>query len=78
MKTPSFLFHTKICILYFSMMKTLLFHAKMKFTKSKNGSDGIAQCDIYQSRIDLLSILVSDNFKDLPSIQELTKPDIVM
>jgi hypothetical protein len=53
-------------------------HAKMKFTKSKNGSDGIAQCDIYQSRIDLLSILVSDNFKDLPSIQELTKPDIVM
>lgn len=59
-------------------MKTLLFHAKITFARSKSGGEGIALCDVYQSRIDLLSELVSDNFTDLPSLQELTKPDIVM
>ncbi|XP_076098495.1 uncharacterized protein LOC143068375 isoform X2 [Mytilus galloprovincialis] len=63
--------------LLLSMMKTLLFHAKITFSKSTKGSDGIVLCDVYQSRIDLLSILVTDNFTDLPSLQELTKPEIV-
>lgn len=59
------------------MMKTLLFHAKITFSKSTKGADGIVLCDVYQSRIDLLSILVTDNFTDLPSLQELTKTEIV-
>jgi len=60
-----------------SMMKTLLFHAKMKYIKCGE-TQGMARCELYQSRIDLLALLVADNYQDLPSLQELTKSDIIM
>ena len=58
------------------MMKYLLFHAKMKFIKTGE-NQGMARCDMYQSLVDLLGLLVTANYKDLPSLQELTKMDSV-
>lgn len=58
------------------MMKYLLFHAKIKFTKCGDNS-GMGKCDIYQGMVDLLALLVIDNFRDLPSIEELRKVDTV-
>jgi len=57
-------------------MKYLLFHAKMKFT-SAGDNGGMGQCDIYTGMVDLLALLVNDNFRDLPSLDELTKMDCV-
>ena len=37
----------------------------------------MARCDMYQSLVDLLGLLVTANYKDLPSLQELTKMDSV-
>ncbi|KAL5010744.1 hypothetical protein ScPMuIL_013049 [Solemya velum] len=48
----------------------------MKFIKCGDNT-GMAHCDMYQSRIDLLGTLVKAQFKDLPSIQDLTKVDSV-
>ncbi|KAL4238418.1 hypothetical protein ACF0H5_003126 [Mactra antiquata] len=62
--------------LIMSMMKYLLFHAKIKFTKCGDNV-GMGQCDIYQGMVDLLALLVIDNFRDLPSIEELRKVDTV-
>ncbi|XP_053395117.1 zinc finger FYVE domain-containing protein 26-like [Mercenaria mercenaria] len=62
--------------LIMSMMKYLLFHAKMKFTKCGDNA-GMGQCDKYQGLVDILALLVVDNYKDLPSIDELTKVDSV-
>ncbi|KAL3872697.1 hypothetical protein ACJMK2_035906 [Sinanodonta woodiana] len=62
--------------LIISMMKYLLFHAKMKFIKCGENI-GMTQCDQYQGLVDLLGLLVSDNYRDLPSIHELTKVDSV-
>ncbi|OWF55424.1 Zinc finger FYVE domain-containing protein 26 [Mizuhopecten yessoensis] len=62
--------------LVLSMMKSLLFHAKMKFSECGE-TQGLGQCELYQGRIDILGVLVADNYRDLPSLQELTKPDIV-
>lgn len=59
-----------------SMMKYLLFHAKVKFTKCGDNA-GMGQCDKYQGLVDLLALLVTANFRDLPSIEELTKVDSV-
>lgn len=59
-----------------SMMKYLLFHAKIKFT-SDGDNGGMGQCDIYQGLVDLLGLFVVDNFRDLPSLEELTKMDTV-
>ncbi|KAK3093553.1 hypothetical protein FSP39_017239 [Pinctada imbricata] len=63
--------------LILSMMKTLLFHAKMRFSASGE-SQGLAQSEVYQSHIDLLAVLMDDNYSDLPSLQELTKKDVIM
>ena len=41
-------------------------------------NQGMARCDMYQSLVDLLGLLVTANYKDLPSLQELTKMDSVM
>jgi len=57
-------------------MKYLLFHAKMKFT-SAGDNGGMGRCDIYTGMVDLLALLVNDNFRDLPSLDELTKMDCV-
>ena len=40
-------------------------------------NQGMARCDMYQSLVDLLGLLVTANYKDLPSLQELTKMDSV-
>lgn len=58
------------------MMKYLLFHAKIKFTNDGDNS-GMGQCDVYQGLVDLLGLLVVDNFRDLPSLEELVKTDTV-
>ncbi|CAH1802978.1 unnamed protein product, partial [Owenia fusiformis] len=57
-----------------SMLRYLLFNAKMKFLKGHDTS-GIEQCEVYRSRVDLLSLLIKANCKDIPSILELTKID---
>ncbi|KAK3587800.1 hypothetical protein CHS0354_042763 [Potamilus streckersoni] len=62
--------------LIISMIKYLLFHAKMKFIKCGE-NHGMTQCDQYQGLVDLLGLLVSANYRDLPSIHELTKVDSV-
>ncbi|XP_064623470.1 zinc finger FYVE domain-containing protein 26-like isoform X2 [Lineus longissimus] len=59
-----------------SMMKYLLINAKLKFLKC-NEPQGEGLCEIYQSKVDLLNLLVSNNCKDILSIQELTKSDTV-
>ena len=40
-------------------------------------NQGMARYDMYQSLVDLLGLLVTANYKDLPSLQELTKMDSV-
>ncbi|XP_052767439.1 zinc finger FYVE domain-containing protein 26-like isoform X2 [Mya arenaria] len=62
--------------LIMSMMKYLLFHAKIKFT-SHGDNGGMGRCDLYTGMVDLLGLLVVDNFRDLPSLEELTKVDSV-
>ena len=57
-------------------MKYLLMNAKLKFLKCNEGQ-GEGLCEIYQSKVDLLNLLVSNNCKDILSLQELTKVDMV-
>lgn len=59
------------------MMKTLLVHAKMQYIDTGD-PQGLVRCETYQSHLDLLGILVGDNYTDLPTLQELTKKDYVM
>ncbi|XP_071795779.1 zinc finger FYVE domain-containing protein 26-like isoform X2 [Asterias amurensis] len=61
--------------LIISMMKTLLFNAKLKFM-TDGDSSSIELCDSYQSFIDLLSLFVSSNSADIPSIQQLSNTDL--
>lgn len=60
--------------LIISIIRELLFRAKVIFLKSGDASM-TAQCDGYQARVDLLKILLEDNYPDLPTLQELTKMD---
>lgn len=60
-----------------SMMKTLLMHSKMQYINIGD-PQGLVRCETYQSHLDLLGILVEDNYTDLPTLQELTKKDYVM
>ncbi|ESP02327.1 hypothetical protein LOTGIDRAFT_238051 [Lottia gigantea] len=62
--------------LIISMISQLLFQAKMKFLKLGD-NNGIGQCDMYQTRVDLLKILVESNYRNLPTIEQLTKVDTV-
>lgn len=59
-----------------SMMKTLLMHSKMQYINIGD-PQGLVRCETYQSHLDLLGILVEDNYTDLPTLQELTKKDYV-
>ncbi len=61
-------------MLHSSVLKFMLFHAKMKFLKAGDNT-GVAQCDAYLGRIDLLKLLVAANCSYVPSIQQLTKMD---
>ncbi|XP_059142669.1 zinc finger FYVE domain-containing protein 26-like, partial [Physella acuta] len=57
--------------LIISVMKQLLFHAKLDFNYN------IGQCDMYLARLDLLKTMVEANYQDLPTLRELTKQDTV-
>ncbi|XP_022094724.1 zinc finger FYVE domain-containing protein 26-like isoform X2 [Acanthaster planci] len=60
--------------LIISMMKTLLFNAKLHFIKDGDSSS-IELCDSYRSFVDLLSLFVRSNCADIPSIQQLANAD---
>ncbi len=49
--------------------------AKVRFDQASDSS-GVELCDSYLSRVDLLRLLVSARYTKIPSIQELTKPDL--
>ena len=58
------------------MMKYLLFNAKLKFMTC-NHSQGLARCDQYQSKVDLMNLLISNNCRGIPNIEELTQQNTV-
>ncbi|XP_072171552.1 uncharacterized protein [Diadema setosum] len=60
--------------LVLSMMRNLLLNSKLKFLGSGDGSS-LELCDTYLGHVDLLSLFVSSNCPDVPSIQQLTTPD---
>ncbi|XP_078590684.1 zinc finger FYVE domain-containing protein 26-like isoform X2 [Branchiostoma floridae x Branchiostoma japonicum] len=60
--------------LIISMLRYLLFNAKMKFMKAGESS-GIELCDTYLSHVDVLKMLAKAHFHGLPSIQELQSKD---
>ncbi|XP_019625924.1 PREDICTED: zinc finger FYVE domain-containing protein 26-like [Branchiostoma belcheri] len=60
--------------LIISMLRYLLFNAKMKFMKAGESS-GIEMCDTYLSHVDVLKMLAQAHFQGLPSIQELQSKD---
>ncbi|CAH1262608.1 ZFYVE26 [Branchiostoma lanceolatum] len=60
--------------LIISMLRYLLFNAKMKFMKAGESS-GIEMCDTYLSHVDVLKMLAKAHFHGLPSIQELQSKD---
>ncbi|XP_013400771.1 zinc finger FYVE domain-containing protein 26-like [Lingula anatina] len=62
--------------LVISMMKYLLFNAKMKFLSCGN-SNGIAQCEMYSGRVEMLNLLVASHCKHIPSLQKLTQLETV-
>lgn len=61
-------------MLSYSMLRLLLFHAKMKFAKALD-QDRLELCDVYMARVDLLDLLVSNNCTHIPSVQQLMRPD---
>ncbi|KAH9515330.1 hypothetical protein Btru_014177, partial [Bulinus truncatus] len=62
--------------LIISVMKQLVFHAKLDFVDTHD-VDMMDQCDLYLGRVDLLQVMVEANYQDLPTIRELTKQDSV-
>lgn len=57
------------------LIQNLLQSAKVRFAQAEDSS-GVELCDTYLSRVDLLRLLVSSRCPKIPSIQELTKPDL--
>ena len=64
----------KIVLFDYSMLKYLLFNAKIKFL-SVMDTKGVDQCDMCIGRIDLLNLLVVANCSHIPSVHQLTKLD---
>ena len=62
---------TVIC---FSMMKFLLLNAKLLFVK-EHYADGVGLCETYTNRVEVLSLLLSDYYLNLPTVEELSKID---
>ena len=72
-------------------MENLLLNAKLRFVHAEDSS-GVELCDTlvlpklvpllcnmhcrYLSRVDLLRLLVSSSYSEIPSIQELTRPEL--
>jgi hypothetical protein len=59
-----------------SMVKYLLMHAKVKFVSAGDNA-GVSRCEVYSDRIQLLELLVSSGSTWIPSIESLTKMDIL-
>ncbi|XP_077991490.1 zinc finger FYVE domain-containing protein 26-like [Glandiceps talaboti] len=60
--------------LVISMIQTLLLNAKVRYMKCGE-SAGVSLCDTYLSRVDVLTMMLSSNYKNIPTIEELTKPE---
>lgn len=63
--------------LLLDIMKNLLFSAKMIFVKAARSHD-LALCDSYSSKVDLLKILVTASYQDIPSLHEIVRPAAVV
>ena len=50
-------------------------NAKLRFANSSD-SAGVELCDTYLSRVELLHLLVTSHCSKIPSLQELTNPDL--
>ena len=50
-------------------------NAKLRFANSSD-SAGVELCDTYLSRVELLHLLVTSQCTKIPSLQELTNPDL--
>lgn len=58
------------------IMKQLLFSAKLMFVKVGRSQD-LALCDSYISKVDVLKILVSANYKYIPSLDDILEMSAV-
>lgn len=57
------------------LIQNLLMNAKLRFANSSD-SAGVELCDTYLSRVELLHLLVTSQCSTVPSLQELTNPDL--
>ncbi|XP_015206656.2 zinc finger FYVE domain-containing protein 26 isoform X1 [Lepisosteus oculatus] len=62
--------------LLIDIMKQLLFSAKVMFVKVGQSQD-LALCDSYISKVDVLKILVTANYKYIPSLDDILQPAAV-
>ncbi|XP_067941543.1 zinc finger FYVE domain-containing protein 26-like [Watersipora subatra] len=62
--------------LIISMMKFLLLNAKLRFVK-EHYIDGVGLCESYTNRVEVLSLLISDYYVNLPTVEDLAKIDNV-
>ncbi|KAI9537731.1 hypothetical protein NQZ68_022393 [Dissostichus eleginoides] len=58
------------------IMKQLLFSAKLMFVKVGRSQD-LALCDSYISKVDVLKILVTANYKDIPSLDDIVETSAI-
>lgn len=58
------------------MMKFLLLNAKLRFVK-EHYIDGVGLCESYTNRVEVLSLLISDYYVNLPTVEDLAKIDNV-
>ena len=57
------------------LIQNLLLNAKLRFANSSD-SAGVELYDTYLSRVELLHLLVTSQCSKIPSLQELTNPDL--
>lgn len=55
-------------------MQFLLFNAKLLFVKAQY-SEGVSLCETYSNRVEVLSLLLSAYYLDLPSVDDLSSID---
>lgn len=60
--------------LVISMIRYLLFNAKLKMMKTGE-TQGVELCDTYLGHVDLMKFLVESNCGDIPSLRDLMHPD---
>ncbi|KAM9355627.1 LOW QUALITY PROTEIN: zinc finger FYVE domain-containing protein 26 [Pholidichthys leucotaenia] len=59
-----------------NIMRQLLFSAKLMFVKVGRSQD-LAQCDSYISKVDVLKILVTANYKYVPSLDDILETSAI-